>query len=124
MASMPEPMKPRAKMVDAQDPAKGRRADAACAADAMSGCPCAPSVTAVAAIMANITALERAMPVKTSKRLVRTFSEASRGGRRRRGTARLPPSGSSRISSTRCRLCQKNRYGEMVVPRTATNRDM
>jgi hypothetical protein len=33
----------------------------------------------------------------------------------------LGPASSARISSTRLAVCQKNRYGEIVVPKTATS---
>lgn len=49
-------------------PATGSRASAASAALVMSLPPCAP--TAVAVMMANMIRFEKAMPAKTSKRLL------------------------------------------------------
>ena len=76
------------------------------------------------ALVANITMFDNATPVNTSKRLVSSFDFPARRVRRRSGTARSPPRSSSCMSSTRCMDCQKNRYGEIVVPSTATSNAM
>ena len=113
-------MKPRANRALAKCPAKGLSASAAWAALWMFVSLWACSVSAVATMMANMTRLENVMPTKTSSLLVRCLRWARAGLWRLRGCALAPPSGSSRISSRRCALCQKKRYGEMVVPSTAT----
>jgi hypothetical protein len=69
----------------------------------------APSVAAVAAMIANITKFENAIPKNTSNRLSRSFDLAADRSRRRRGTALVPPMSFWRISSTRFVVCQKNR---------------
>lgn len=70
-------------------------------------------------MIANITRFENPIPKKTSNRLFDCFPLAASGDRRRSINGRSPPSGSARISSTRCIPCQKKRYGEIVVPKTA-----
>jgi hypothetical protein len=112
-------MNPNANRADARLPATGLSAPAAWAALVMLVPPCRPRVDAVAVMMANMTRLDRAIPVKTSKRLVRCLPLAPRVVRRSSGTGSSPPASSARISSTRLAVCQKNRYGEIVVPRTA-----
>ena len=74
------------------------------------------------AMMGNMTTLENPTPKNTSKRLRRNFDAAAERPRQRSGTALLPPMSSSRISSTRFAVSQKNRFGEMVVPNTAMSR--
>ena len=61
--------------------------------------PCLPSVAAVVTMIANITMFEKAIPEKTSKRLLRCFFSAAASSRSGSGSGLLPPSGSSRISS-------------------------
>lgn len=76
------------------------------------------------ATIENITMLEKAMPENTSRRLVRFLNAARAWLRFLRGVGSSPPSGSSRISSRRLALCQKNKYGEIVVPSMATRSAM
>ncbi len=118
---MPLPMKPRANRVDESFPATGLSAAAASAAPWMVLAPCAPRVEAVATMMANITTLDRTIPDTTSNRAWRWVVFALAFERSLRGIALAPPRSSSRSSSTRWAVCQKNRYGEMVVPSTATS---
>src|SRR5213592_2146659 len=81
----------------------------------MSFRPARKSVAAVARMMKYITTFEKAMPVKTSWRASRSsWSLAPR----RSATVRRPL---ARSSSTSCEACQKNRYGEIVVPRMPTS---
>ena len=77
-------------------------------------------VAAVATMIANMTTLEMPMPVNTSKRLVDNFFAAPARDRSFSAIGFSPPAVSSRMSSMRCMLCQKNRYGEIVVPSTPT----
>ncbi len=66
-------------------------------------------------MMKNITRLEKAIPVRTSTRAAR--SSESRSPRRPRSGLVAPLAVSSSTSED---ACQKKRYGEMVVPKTAT----
>ena len=86
MASMPEPMNPSANRVSAIPPAAGLRACAACAALVIVVLPLAPIVAPVETMIANMTRFENAIPVKSSSRLVRSFSFG-----RRRFVERLGP---------------------------------
>ena len=76
--------------------------------------PCACSVAAVASMIASAIRFENAMPNRVSKRIRRYCRRAALG---------TSLSGRWRVvatSSASCELCQKNRYGLMVVPNTAT----
>ena len=117
-------MKPMEKTADASGPAIGSSAFAASAAVLMVAGPLRPIVEEVATMMANIAAVLTSMPMNTSIRARKSLVPALRGLRSGKGLdASLVPD-SARISSMRWALCQKNMYGEMVVPRTATIRPM
>ena len=77
MVSIPVPMNPNANNADAQWPATGFNAAAACVAEPIFF-PC--KVDAVATMMANITALENPIPMNTSPRLVRSLYFGIRRG--------------------------------------------
>src|SRR5579863_2609323 len=78
--------------------------------------PVTCNVTAAVRIMKNATALEKVIPTYVSHRIRSSCAFAWRGAFLR---------GSSPVvvvtSSTSSEACHKNRSGEMVVPRTATN---
>src|SRR5580700_3546174 len=78
--------------------------------------PCLNSTLAQAAIMKNITMLERNMPDQTSMRIF--FISA--GSEPIRALMVVSPAAIS--SSISCDVCQKNRYGVMVVPKMAQMR--
>ena len=107
-ASRPLPINPIANSAYAALPS-GRSASAACLVVSMSWRPARNSVEAVARMMKNCTTLENVMPAMTSSRA--SASSASVAPRRR-------PIAFS--ASTSCDACQKNKYGEIVVPRIAT----
>jgi hypothetical protein len=96
-------------------PASGRNARAACAAVSMWVWPARCSVAAVARMMKYITMFENTMPVLTST--AASCSSSSLAPRRCLTVTR--PTVIS--SSTSWLACQKNRYGEIVVPSSATN---
>ena len=114
MASRPVPMIPKAKTANANSPATGRSASAAWAAVAMVVTPRWLRVTAVATTMHSATAFENSIPTNVSS-LIRD--------RCRLAVIKEPEkdaSGRRRLSSASCEACQKNRYGLIVVPSTAT----
>ena len=82
----------------------------------MSVMPALCSVTAVVSMIENAIAFENVMPSHVSILMRRRWSRAPFAESR---------SGSSpavaRCSSTSCDACQKNRYGLIVVPSTATS---
>src|SRR5260370_14376173 len=71
-------------------------------------------VAAVVRIMKNATMLENAMPTRVSNAMRRNCSEAWDGFLRSGDSCLLMGT-----SSTSCDVCQKNKYGLMVVPSTA-----
>ena len=112
-------MNPIANSAVAQRPAMGSSAFAASAAE-LTCWPEAPRVAAVAMMIANMMRHEKAMPVTTSIRPSRIARRRARGVRCDSVGARGPPRSWARSSSTRCAVCQKNMYGEIDVPSTAT----
>ena len=76
------------------------------------------SVAAVVRMMKNITRLEKNIPVNTSS----LAALNSRSVEPRRCARVILPC--FRSSSTSSAACQKNKYGEIVVPRTPTSTDM
>src|SRR3989344_4678046 len=66
-----------------------------------------------AAMIKNITIFESSMPVQTS---IRIFLTSGGVVPRRDSMVVLP---SKICSSTSCEVCQKKRYGEIVVPKIA-----
>src|SRR5450759_4974402 len=117
-------MKPIEKTAEARGPAIGASALAASAAVLMVTGPFRPIVDDVETMMANIASVLTSMPTNTSTRERNSLVPAFLGLRSGSGfDASLVPV-SARISSMRCALCQKNMYGEIVVPKTATRRPM
>src|SRR5476649_2960556 len=80
--------------------------------------PCACSVAPVVRIMKYIRKLEKNMPVTTSLRARRNSARVAPW---RLATVVFP---SARSSSTSCAACQKNRKGEMLVPRMPTSTEI
>ena len=106
---------PSANSTEANSPASGLSAAAACAEVRISCTPSACSVAAVVAMIASATRLETAMPIRVSARM-RSIAEAPWRGALRSACR----SGCARMSSHSCAACQKNKYGLIVVPSTAT----
>ncbi len=73
-------------------------------------------VDAVVRMMKNMIAFEANMPAITSLRAARSSAAVAPCRCRR-----LRPI--ARSSSTSCAACQKNKYGEIVVPKIATRRE-
>ena len=108
-------MRPMARRIDDRSPASGRRASAASVADLISVLPAWWRVAAVASMMKYITRTLNAIPTFTSSAAY--WSSRSVAPLRRHSCVR--PMLIS--SSTSWVACQKNRYGEIVVPRIATS---
>ena len=108
-------MMPIANSAKAKLPAIGRSASAAWSAEAIWVTPCLCSVEAVAMTMNSATRLVTAMPEAMSSRSRLSAPLAWRA---------CMPSGFSCVrccSSTSCPACQKNKYGLIVVPNSATS---
>src|SRR6185503_8803814 len=117
-ANKPVPMMPIANNHVAALPAKGRKASAASLAVLISVMPCANKVAAQAAIIKNITTLDTNIPDQTSVRIsLISCKEVSF-----RDLIVLRPAKIS--SSTSCEVCQKNKYGDMVVPSMAVTKNI
>ena len=110
------PMMPQAKKKVAYWPAKGSRAFAASSAVWISVMPWTWSVAAAVTMMKKVMTFEKVMPKMVSRRM-RLISPMETWGIPT-PIARILPSSIS--SSTSSSACQKNRYGEMVVPSSAT----
>jgi hypothetical protein len=113
MAKRPVPMIPNANKYLAALPASGSSAIAACSAVPTVVMPAAPSVAAEVTMMANMTSTPDDIPATTSPRMARNCPTASPSD-----AVRSP---SCFNSSTSSLVCQKKRYGEMVVPKSAIN---
>ena len=114
IASTPVPIRPMAKREEAKGPATGFSAVAAWAALWMSVLPWALSTAAPVRMMAYITTWEKNIPTRTSNRAALISSLPTP---RRLASVTWP---AARIASTSEDACQKKRYGEIVVPSTAT----
>src|ERR1039458_2303295 len=107
------PMMPIANSQNVALPANGLRALAAWAAVVIFVIPCLNRTLAQAAMIKNMTMLDKNMPDQTSIRIffISFGSEPIREAR-----VVLPALISSSIS---WEVCQKNKYGVMVVPKMA-----
>src|SRR5690242_14053084 len=94
-------------------PANGRSASAACEAVVILVIPFANRIAPHAAMMKNMTRLDKIIPDQTSTRIVLSAS----GVVPRRDAIDVLPCCTA--SSTSCDVCQKNKYGEIVVPKIA-----
>jgi hypothetical protein len=103
-------------IVSAKAPASGLNASAACAEVSILVLPFAWRVEAVVMIMAMPMIFDKAIPTSVSIRM-RVNSASVFDGVNLSGFL----SGSIRCSSASCEDCQIKRYGEIVVPRSATN---
>ena len=92
-------------MIPAASPAIGANAIAACSGEVICVMPSAFRVAAVVVMIANITNTPENIPTRTSPRMARIWLIAA--------------SGISLDASTSSAACQKNRYGEIVVPAIA-----
>ena len=109
-ARRPSPTTPRAKSSWAKLPANGSRAFAAWSAVCTFVIPLTWRVAAAATMIANAITHADTMPPTTSTRIATMCSSSS-----------CASSGRSASSSTSSLVCQKNRYGDTVVPNTASS---
>src|SRR3989338_3244498 len=112
-ANMPVPIIPKVKRRYALFPTSGFNAIAACSAVEIFVIPEENSVAAHVAIIKYMTRFEINIPVQTS---IRIFLISRLLILDRSPLANLLLNVSS---STSCDVCQKKRYGEIVVPKTA-----
>ena len=103
------------KISDANSPAIGFKACAACADVSTLVMPLAFSVAAVVTIIDTAITFEKAMPARVSARI-----RAKAEGACHHALISGVRAGLTRTSSASSAACQKNRYGEIVVPAIAT----